>query len=123
MHSFLWTVLFIYPLAAVITDGIAHPLLEAETEEIEYDEYLSIILQQQENQEQQQRNKRQIYHCNLVPLNVTVFNDEGCQAHIPLYGCAGRCLSTEIPHHFSSRYSYISIAAMQAGVSDMQTRG
>lgn len=107
MHSFFLTVLFLCPLAAVITDGIAHPLLEAETEEIGYDEYLSMILQQQKNQEQQQRNKRGAYHCNLVPLNLTIHNEEGCRAYIPVYGCAGRCFSTEIPNHFMSRYSYI----------------
>lgn len=109
MRFLLWTALFIGPLAAAVINGVAHPLLEeepeTETEVINYDEYLSLIMQQQdqEEEEQQQRDKRQTDYCNLIPLNVTIHNDEGCPGYVPVYGCAGKCLSTDIPNHFMSR--------------------
>lgn len=105
MRFFLWTALFIGPLAAAVIDGVAHPLLEEEpeTEVIDYEEYLSLIMQQQDQEEEQQREKRQTYFCNLAPLNVTIYNAEGCRGYIPVFGCGGRCLSTDIPNHFMSR--------------------
>lgn len=109
MRFLLWTAVFIGPLAAAVINGVAHPLLEEEpeneTEVIDYDEYLSLIMQQQDQEEEeQQRDKRQTHSCNVpVPLNLTTYNDEGCQGYIPVFGCAGKCLSTDIPNFFMSR--------------------
>lgn len=72
-----------------------------------YEEYLSYVQQQQQRGEEEdelQRVKRaQRDHCSLFPYNWTRTNDDGCEGHLPLFGCAGKCLSTETPKSYTSR--------------------
>ena len=77
-----------------------------------YEDYLSFVQQKQRQElEEFQRNKRGTRdYCNLFPFNRTITNENGCVGYLPLIGCAGKCLSEQIPYHYTSRYIYYTYA-------------
>ena len=96
--------LLVLAIAATLREyATASPLL------LSYEEYMSLVQERrQEQQLQRAREKRASRaFCELFPFNFTVTNEEGCVGHIPLFGCAGRCSSTEIPTYYYSRYATI----------------
>ena len=79
----------------------------ATTTEATYQEYMSLMnakmVLRNLQRTREKRQRIQGSHCQLFPLNLTVTTQEGCAGNIPYFGCAGRCRTTEIPHHYYSR--------------------
>ena len=101
MNHFFWTAISITTLlVAALVDATA-------VSSMDYNDYISLVIQQQQEQQQQLRRSRraQPSHCSAVGLNVTVENGDGCVGFVAVYGCTGRCRSHQIPHYYMSRYS------------------
>ena len=64
-----------------------------------YEEYLSIV--QAKLERPRRRSSRG--HCELFAFNLTVTNQQECVGYIPLFGCAGRCRTSETPQAYKSR--------------------
>lgn len=104
------------PILAVLVGAALLLVCTATPSLMSYEDYLSLVVQQQRRQQQQelQRDKRRSErdYCTLFPFNRTVTNEDGCVGYLPLFGCAGRCRSMQIPYYYTSRYPsslYIAI--------------
>lgn len=74
---------------------------------ISYEEYMSLMRRKVQQQEQvlQRERRRTIERrptCNLFPAYLEV-TEEDCVGYIPIFGCAGTCLSTVTPPAYNTR--------------------